>query len=81
MKLNRETILNKLIIVFREFFQNESLIITENTTNKDIEDWDSVSHIQLIFEIEEAFDVQFEAEDIAGLDSVEAIVDEVSCGL
>jgi acyl carrier protein len=75
--MDRDAIFEKLKAVFIEFFQDEDLVITEETSPKDIEDWDSVSHIQLVFEIEEVFGIQFEAEDIVGLDSVGVISDKI----
>ena len=45
--------------IFRDVFDDEELTIGEETTAADIEDWDSLSHMQLIAEIEKRFDVRF----------------------
>lgn len=75
--MTRDEILNKVTEVFREFFDNNDLIITLETTNEDLEDWDSVAHIQLIFELEAAFDIQFEAEAIGEMNSIESIIQNI----
>lgn len=62
--------------IFENFFDNE-VTITIDSTMENTEEWESVSHIQLIFEIEEAFEIQFEAEEIVELDSIEKIIDRV----
>ncbi|MBN7774060.1 acyl carrier protein [Clostridium aminobutyricum] len=72
--MTRDEVLNKVTEVFKEFFDNKDLTITLETTAEDIEDWDSVAHIQLVFELEAAFDIQFEAETIGEMKSIESIV-------
>jgi len=75
--MNDSNILDKLQEAFQEFFEGSDVIITENSAMEDIEDWDSVTHIQLIFEIETAFDIQFDAEIIPELTSIRKIVDTI----
>jgi len=36
--------------------------------------WDSLKHVELIFALEDAFGVRFSEQDMAGLDSIEAII-------
>ena len=52
-------IYNRLNAVFREVFDDESIAVSENTTAADIEDWDSLTHIQLIAAVEDEFGVKF----------------------
>ena len=49
----------RLVDVFRQVFDDETLRLTDETTADDIEGWDSVAHINLMFSIEQAFGVQF----------------------
>ena len=44
--------------------------MTESTTAEDIEDWDSLTHIQLIEEIEQEFKIKFTLQEITGLKNV-----------
>jgi acyl carrier protein len=75
--MDRQEIIEKTCVALHDFFGDAALNATEETDSESIEDWDSVSHIQLIFEIEEIFGVQFEADDIPQLTSVGAIADKV----
>lgn len=74
--MSRNEIFEKMKSIFEGFFDGE-ITVTMDTTMENTELWESVSHIQLIFEIEEEFDIQFEAEEIAGLNSVVKIIDSV----
>jgi acyl carrier protein len=75
--MNRQEILEKLQEMFREFTSNEQLVLSESATEADIEGWDSVTHIQIIFEIEEEFGIQFPADSIPEMTSVGAIIDVI----
>ena len=57
-------IIDELQSVFRQVFDEDDLIITENTTANDIEDWDSLTHMQLIVLIEKKFGIKFTTEEI-----------------
>lgn len=56
--------INKLQEIFRDIFDDEELEITETTTAEDIEDWDSLTHMQLIVEIEREFGIKFSTAEV-----------------
>lgn len=60
----------KLQEIFRDVFDDEEIVLTEEMTSEDIEDWDSLSHITLIIEIEKSFDIEFSTEDVMGAKNV-----------
>lgn len=53
-------ILKKLNELFKDFFDDEELVITEDTVAGDIAGWDSLEHITLMSTIEDEFDVEFD---------------------
>ncbi len=53
--MTREEAFERLTGVFREVFDDDSIVLTDSTTSKDIEDWDSFEHINLIVAIEDEF--------------------------
>ncbi len=56
--------------VFREVFENPSLIITEKTVAADIPEWDSLAHINLIIALEQSFGFQFTSEEVTSMANV-----------
>lgn len=54
----------KLQKIFRDVFDDEDITISEDTTSKDIKDWDSITHITLINEIEGQFNIRFTTEEM-----------------
>jgi acyl carrier protein len=63
-------ILASLADVFRSVLNDENLELTDAKTADDIEGWDSIAHINLIFAIEEEFGIKFSTSDLEGLGSV-----------
>jgi len=62
-------------LVFRRVFDNETITITDETTADDIEEWDSLAHINLIMEIEAGFDIKFTVDDIMDLKNVGEMIE------
>lgn len=71
----REEILVNLTKVFREEFDNESIVLTEETTADDVEEWDSLEHINLIVAVEEEFGIKFTMSEVTGMKNVGKMVD------
>lgn len=56
---------DRLQAVFRMVLGNEDITLTDTTTAADIEGWDSVAHINLMFAVEEEFGVRFGGNEFA----------------
>jgi acyl carrier protein len=59
-----------LTAIFRETLDNDSLTLTETTTAKDVEGWDSITHVLLVVAVEKKFRVKFSAGEIQQLQNV-----------
>lgn len=70
-------VIAKLEQVFRDIFDEEELTINNETTAEDIEDWDSLAHINLVVSIEKEFDVKFALGELQALRNVGGMVDLV----
>lgn len=64
------TIDERLTRILRDVMDDEGLVVTDETTAAEVEGWDSLSHVTLMFSIEQEFGVQFMGEEFASLGSV-----------
>jgi len=73
--MNREQVRAKLTEVFQDVFDDDSIIVNDLTTAADIEDWDSLEHINLMVAIERSFAMKFNMAEITSLKNVGEMVD------
>ena len=73
--MSRQEILDKVNEIFQDVFDDETITVAEATTAEDIEDWDSLTHITLISEIESEFDFKFAMKDVLGMKDVGEMLD------
>lgn len=73
--MSREQLYIELNEIFREVFDNESINISDKTTTNDINGWDSLMHINLLFAIENAFEIRFDMEEGLTLQNVGELAD------
>lgn len=57
--MDKEQIMSKLTALFQELFEDDDIVLTEQTTAKDIDDWDSLAHLELISTVETEFKIRF----------------------
>ena len=62
--MEKDEILNELNKVFIKTFENDRIVLKEETTAKDIKGWDSLSHVHMITEVEEHFGINFTTPEI-----------------
>lgn len=70
MKENVDFIIAKLNPIFRDVFDDDGLVINENTAADDVDGWDSLAQIRLIVSIEKHFKLRFSAAEISELHNV-----------
>ena len=62
--------MERLQDVFREVFANDDLEISPATTAADIEEWDSLMHVNLMLAVENEFAIRFSSSEVAALKNV-----------
>ncbi len=68
--MSKEEILEKLNEVFCDVFDDETIQVKEETTANDIEDWDSLEHINLIVAVEKEFGFKFNMNEVTSMKNV-----------
>jgi acyl carrier protein len=51
--------------IFRDVFDNPAIVLTDQMTAADIDDWDSLAHINLIIAVERALGIKFATAEIS----------------
>lgn len=60
----------KLQEIFQDIFDDNTIELFDEMNANDIEDWDSLTHIQLIVQIEKLFGIKFTTGEVASLKNV-----------
>ncbi|MBN9482711.1 MAG: hypothetical protein BGO70_07540 [Bacteroidetes bacterium 43-93] len=68
--MDKSLVLQEINKICQRVFRNESLTVTEDTTAKDVDGWDSISNLFLIDELEKNFNMKFELDDILNAQNI-----------
>ena len=72
--MNEAQIYSRLREIFEDVFDEDIIELTSQLTAKDVDGWDSVSHIRLILTVEKAFKMKFTTSEIGKLENVGDLV-------
>lgn len=75
--MERDIILSKLTGVFRKVFNNEALELRDDFTANQVDNWDSLSHMVLISEIENTFMIKFKLKELNKMRNVGDMTDMI----
>lgn len=75
--MNTEEIIKQVNSIFVDVLDNDSIIVQYSTTSEDIDEWDSLNHIQLVVAIEKYFKIRFTAAEIVNFNNVGEMCDAI----
>jgi len=75
--MNEQQLLDQIQSIFRDVFDDENLTITKDTTNEDIEEWDSLAHVQIIAILCKEYKMKLSIEEMGEIDSVGKILEVI----
>ena len=61
--MEKEKIIDKVTTIFRKVFENDALVLTDEMTPDDVENWASMTHMQMATALQETFGVKFTIKD------------------
>ena len=70
-----EKIYDALNEIFQDIFDDDEIVVEASTTSDDIEDWDSLEHINLVVAIEKRFGLKFSMVEVNGMKDVGEMVE------
>ena len=70
-------VLSKVQEIFRDIFDDETLVLTKEKTANDIEDWDSLAHINIIASCEADFKIKFSIDEVVAFRCVGDFIDSI----
>ena len=73
--MDRTRVMSEVQDIFRDNFDDESIVLADATNATDIEDWDSLEQINLLTAIEKKYGLKFNLGDVRGLANVGDLLD------
>lgn len=68
--MDRNAIIEKLTAIFHEIFNDNSIVLHDDMTAADVENWDSLTHMLMITKVEESFGIKFKLKELNKLKMV-----------
>ena len=75
--MEKKELMDKLTEIFREVMDNDEIVLNDETTSEDIEEWDSLSHIELIHVIGKELGVKITSMEFRGWENVGEMVESL----
>ena len=75
--MDRTEVFEKVTQIARDIFENDAIVLTEATTAADVEEWDSLTHLSLVSDIEEEFDITFTLSEISDSQNIGELIDAI----
>lgn len=72
--MEKEAIIEKLTGIFHEVFGDDTIVLRDEMTASDVENWDSLTHMLMITKVEESFGINFKLKELNKLRQVGDLV-------
>lgn len=72
--MDETAIYGRLTQIFRDIFDDDTIVLSSNTTAADIPEWDSLNHVNIAAASEIAFGVSFSSSELEELRNVGELV-------
>jgi acyl carrier protein len=68
--MDEPQIYTRLSELFQDVFDDDSIEVTPKLSAKDVDGWDSITHIRMILTVEKAFKIKFSTSEVGKLENV-----------
>jgi acyl carrier protein len=75
--MEKEDILKKVNEVFIDVLEDDTIVLSYETTAGDVEEWDSLNHIHLVAAVEKALKIRFTSHEIQSWKNIGDMIDSI----
>ena len=68
--MEKSEITEKMTAIFHDVFSDNTIVLRDDMTASDVENWDSLTHMIMITKVEEVFGVKFKLRELNKLKNV-----------
>jgi acyl carrier protein len=79
--MNHSEIIEKLTVIFKTVFNDDTIVLRDDLTANDVGNWDSLTHMLMIGEVEKIFSIKFKLKDLGKMDSLKNLIDLIELKL
>ncbi|NDW09141.1 acyl carrier protein [Dysgonomonas sp. 520] len=76
--MERSQVLEEVNEIFKDILDNDEINLTDTSTADDVEEWDSLTHIQLVVAVEKHFDIRFKSKEIQSWNNVGEMINSIT---
>ncbi len=76
--MTKDAIFARLTDILRDVFDDDEIVARPDLTAAQVDGWDSLAHLRVIFAVERAFGVSFAAAQVGGLENVGALAELIA---
>ena len=76
--MEKQQLINTINEIFVNVLDNPAIVLREDTTADDIAEWDSLTHIQLVYAIEKHFKIRFSTAEITRWKNIGELCDSIA---
>ena len=73
--MNQEEVLEAIQTIFNKVFERDDIVVTRETSAKDVDEWDSLAQIDLVVSMEKKFGIKFSLDELIEFQNVGDAVD------
>ncbi|WP_298499413.1 acyl carrier protein [uncultured Algibacter sp.] len=75
--MNKEEILTIIRKSFIRVLEHDNFQLNETTTAKDVDGWESITHLLIMNDIEKSFDIKFKLMDLMAMENIGDLINTV----
>jgi acyl carrier protein len=76
--MEKQQLIKTVNEIFIDVLDNPAIVLQENTTAANIAQWDSLTHIQLVYAIEKHFKIRFSTAEITRWKNIGELCDSIA---